>query len=100
LLSAKYLNDIPADSRAAQGKYITPATITPELRSRLNALNTIAQQRGQSLSQMAISWLLHRPEMTSVIIGPRTLAQLNDCAEALHNTTFTDDELAGIAACK
>jgi L-glyceraldehyde 3-phosphate reductase len=49
---------------------------------------------------MAISWLLHRPEMTSVIIGPRTLAQLNDCAEALHNTTFTDDELAGIAACK
>lgn len=100
LLSAKYLKDIPADSRAAQGKYINSATITPQLRARLNALNNIAQERGQSLSQMAIAWLLQRPEMTSVIIGPRTLNQLNDCAEALRNATFSDDELDRIDSCK
>jgi L-glyceraldehyde 3-phosphate reductase len=93
LLSGKYLKDIPADSRAAQGKYLKAETITPELRKRLNALNDIAAERSQSLSQMAIAWLLNRKEMTSVIIGPRTLEQLNDCAAALHNTTFSSDEL-------
>jgi L-glyceraldehyde 3-phosphate reductase len=97
LLSNKYLTGIPADSRAAQGKYLKAETITPELRNRLIALNNIAQQRGQSLSQMAIAWLLQRREMTSVLIGPRTLEQLNDCADALKNTTFSAEELALIS---
>jgi L-glyceraldehyde 3-phosphate reductase len=97
LLSNKYLTGIPADSRAAQGKYLKAETITPELRNRLIALNNIARQRGQSLSQMAIAWLLQRREMTSVLIGPRTLEQLNDCADALKNTTFSAEELALIS---
>jgi L-glyceraldehyde 3-phosphate reductase len=96
LLSNKYLTGIPADSRAAQGKYLNESTITPELRTRLIALNEIATQRGQSLSQMAIAWLLQRSEMTSVLIGPRTLEQLNDCVKSLDNVSFTADELAAI----
>ncbi len=98
LLSNKYLKGIPSDSRAAQGKYISADTITDELRKKLNSLNDIAKQRGQSLSQMAISWLLNQEITTSVIIGPRTLEQLNDCAKAVNNIAFSDEQLAQIAA--
>lgn len=97
LLSSKYLNDIPDDSRAAQGKYLQRSTITPELQLKLRQLNDIAQQRGQTLSQMAISWLLARPELTSVIIGPRTTDQLNDCLTALTAPPLTPTDLRAIS---
>jgi L-glyceraldehyde 3-phosphate reductase len=83
LLSDKYLHQIPADSRAALGKHLQRADVTPQLQARLQELNRQAQERGQSLSQMAISWLLDRPEMTSVIIGARTMQQLQDCMQAV-----------------
>jgi L-glyceraldehyde 3-phosphate reductase len=83
LLTDKYLHQIPADSRAALGKHLQRADVTPQLQARLQELNRRAQERGQSLSQMAISWLLDRPEMTSVIIGARTMQQLQDCMQAV-----------------
>jgi L-glyceraldehyde 3-phosphate reductase len=83
LLTDKYLHQIPADSRAALGKHLQRADVTPQLQARLQELNRQAQERGQSLSQMAISWLLDRPEMTSVIIGARTMQQLQDCMQAV-----------------
>jgi L-glyceraldehyde 3-phosphate reductase len=92
LLSDKYLRDIPADSRAALGKHLQRADVTPEVRARLLRLQALAAERGQSLSQMALSWLLSRSEMTSVIIGPRTLPQLDDCLRALENTWFSEEE--------
>jgi L-glyceraldehyde 3-phosphate reductase len=96
MLSTKYLTDIPADSRAAQGKHLQREAITPEVRSRLIRLNELARQRGQSLSQMAIAWLLARSEMTSVIIGARTMQQMEDCIQSVGNITFTPEELARI----
>jgi L-glyceraldehyde 3-phosphate reductase len=93
MLSSKYLNDIPTDSRAAQGKNLKSAAITEDARRRLIQLNDVASQRGQSLSQMAIAWLLARREMTSVIMGPRTMQQMEDCVKALENITFTAEEL-------
>lgn len=64
--------------------------------ARLTQLNTLAAQRGQSLAQMATSWLLAKKEVTSVIIGPRTMEQLEDSLGAVKNCTFTADELATI----
>jgi L-glyceraldehyde 3-phosphate reductase len=83
LLTDKYLKDIPADSRAALGKHLQRKDVTPEVRARLIELNREAAERGQTLSQMAIARLLERREMTSVIIGPRTMAQMEDCLLAL-----------------
>ena len=96
ILSNKYLNGIPADSRAALGHHLSPDKITPDLVARLTQLNTLAAQRGQSLAQMATSWLLAKKEVTSVIIGPRTMEQLEDSLGAVKNCTFTADELATI----
>ena len=70
--------------------------ITPELVDKLRALNSVAEQRGESLAQMATAWVLRRPEVTSVIIGPRTMEQLEDSLGAVKNCTFTADELATI----
>lgn len=93
LLSAKYIDGIPADSRAGMGKYISADNVTPKLIERLRRLNDIAARRNQSLSQLAIAWLLAKPVVTSVIIGPRTLEQLDSCLGALSNIEFTPEEL-------
>lgn len=98
LLSGKYLTEIPADSRAALGKHLKSDVVTPQLRARLNRLNEIAAGRGQTLSQMAIAWLLARREMTSVLMGPRTMQQMEDCVKAVENVSFTDEELSAILA--
>jgi L-glyceraldehyde 3-phosphate reductase len=98
LLSGKYLTEIPADSRAALGKHLKSDVVTPQLRTRLNRLNEIAAGRGQTLSQMAIAWLLARREMTSVLMGPRTMQQMEDCVKAVKNVSFTDEELSAILA--
>ena len=92
VLSDKYLNGIPADSRVGRGRYLTHANVTPEILEKVSKLNEIAQQRGQSLAQMAVAWILSHQPVTSVIIGPRTVEQLKDSL-GCGNTHFTDEEI-------
>ena len=92
VLSDKYLNGIPADSRVGRGRYLTHATVTPEILEKVRNLNEIAQQRGQSLAQMAVAWILSHQPVTSVIIGPRTIEQFKDSL-GYGNTHFTDEEI-------
>lgn len=96
VLSNKYLNGIPADSRVGMHKYLTEANIPEELLVKLRKLNDMAAERGQSLAQMATAWLVAKCGMTSVIIGSRTLEQLEDSIKALNNITFSSEELTRI----
>ncbi|WP_255462676.1 aldo/keto reductase [Galbibacter sp. BG1] len=94
ILTSKYLGGIPEDSRAAKkGTYLDSSKITPELISKIKALNEIAVKRGQSLAQMAIAWLLKDERITSVLIGVSKVSQLKDNLEALNNIKFTKTEL-------
>jgi L-glyceraldehyde 3-phosphate reductase len=97
MLTGKYLGgDIPADSRAAQEKFLTSDMLTEQTLTHLRALNGIAQERGQSLNQLALAWALRDPRVTSVLIGASSVAQLDDNLAALDNTSFSADELAAI----
>ena len=96
LLTTRYLDGIPADSRAARGTSMSKDTITEETLSKVRALNEIAAGRGQSLAQLAISWALRDKRMTSVIIGASSVEQLNDNLAATDNLDFAADELAAI----
>ncbi len=99
LLTAKYLSgDIPTDSRAAQGGSFSQSYVSEENIAALRTLNEIAVGRGQSLAQMALAWTLRRSEITSVIIGARTVNQLNENLDAVLNLKFTDEELTQIEA--
>lgn len=94
MLSDKYLNGIPEHSRAALSHgFLQKSQITPELVERLVKLNDIAQQRGQSLAQMALAWCFHKPQVNSVIVGTSSVKQLQDNIAALENTHFSDEEL-------
>jgi L-glyceraldehyde 3-phosphate reductase len=97
ILTSKYLDGIPKDSRAAtEGSYLKADRITPELIAKIGALNAIAEKRGQSLAQMAIAWLLKDQRVTSVLIGVSKVSQLKDNIEALDNLKFTAKELKEI----
>lgn len=96
LLTAKYLDGVPEDSRAAREGSFQTAMITPEVIERIRALTAIAQERGQSLAQMAIAWVLRDPRVTSALIGARNVEQLHDSLGALDNLQFSSDELAAI----
>jgi L-glyceraldehyde 3-phosphate reductase len=96
LLTNKYLYGIPADSRAAAGKSLSPDQLSEETLVRLRGLNAIAQRRGQSLAQMAIAWILRDPRMTSALIGASRPEQIEDCVTALKNPSFDAAELAEI----
>jgi L-glyceraldehyde 3-phosphate reductase len=96
LLTNRYLNGIPADSRAAQGKSLEQETITPEVIERVRKLNDIAEGRGQTLAQMALAWVLRDRRVTSTLIGASSVAQLEDNVAATKNLAFGDDELAAI----
>jgi L-glyceraldehyde 3-phosphate reductase len=96
LLTDRYLDGIPADSRVATGGAMDKGMLTEENLSRVRALNGIAGRRGQSLSQMSLAWCLRDPRMTSVLIGVSSVAQLDNNVAALANLDFTDDELAEI----
>lgn len=97
ILTSKYLKGIPKGSRAAtQGSYLKAESITPELIDAVEKLNNIAQERGQSLAQMAIAWLLKDKRVTSVLIGVSKVSQLKDNIEALDNLKFTTTELQAI----
>jgi L-glyceraldehyde 3-phosphate reductase len=96
LLTNKYLKGIPGDSRAAKGGFLKKEAVTPELVRKLDKLNELAAERGQSLAQMAISWVLHNKTVTSAVIGASRLSQIVDCVQAAENTNFTADELSRI----
>jgi L-glyceraldehyde 3-phosphate reductase len=98
LLTDRYLQGIPADSRAAAGSSLDPATITPELREHLRALAAIAADRGQTLAQMALAWALRDPRVSSVLIGASSVAQLEQNVAALDRLEFSAGELAAIDA--
>jgi L-glyceraldehyde 3-phosphate reductase len=97
LLSNRYLDSIPEDSRAAKpSPFLQKAAITDEKRGQIRALNRIAQARGESLAQMALAWVLRRPEVTSVLVGASRLNQIEDCVAAAAAPAFSVDELAQI----
>ena len=96
MLTDKYLGGVPDDSRAAQGKSLSPGLLTPDNLAHIAALNDIAAARGQSLAQMAIAWVLRQPAVTSALIGASSVKQLEDSAAAVQRLDFTDEELAAI----
>lgn len=99
LLTTKYLNGIPEDSRAAHDpRYLKPSAITEERLAKVRALNEIAIRRGQALSQMALAWVLRDEVVTSALIGASRPAQILENVKALDAALFTDEEIAQIEA--
>ncbi|MFL6027615.1 MAG: L-glyceraldehyde 3-phosphate reductase [Friedmanniella sp.] len=96
LLTNRYLEGVPADSRAAQGKSLSTDAISEENLARVRALNEIAEGRGQTLAQMALAWVLRDPRVTSTLIGASSVAQLEDNVAAVQRLDFSADELAAI----
>ncbi len=96
LLSDKYLKGIPKDSRASLGKFLGPQHITEQRLATIQQLNEIAKSRGQSLAQMALSWVLRFPVITSVLIGASRPAQIKENVLALDKLAFSADERARI----
>lgn len=92
-LTDRYLKGVPAGSRAAKaGSTIGGRYLTDEKMAQIRALNQLAEERGQSLAQMALAWILRKPEVTSVLIGASSPQQLDTNVKALENLTFTADE--------
>ena len=96
ILTRKYLGGIPDGSRAAQGKSLDPAVITPRAIESVRALDAMAQSRGQTLAQMALAWVLRGGMITTALIGASKPEQVVDCAGAIGNLDFTAAELAQI----
>ncbi len=97
LLTDRYLNGIPEDSRAAKdGRYLKPTDITEARLNIITELNHIAYLRGQKLSQMALQWVLRQPAITSVLIGASKTSQLDDAVAALHCVELSAKELSRI----
>ena len=96
LLTSKYLDGIPEDSRVRRGEAFSESLVTPENIARARGLNDIARERGQSLAQMAIAWTLRDPRVTSALIGASSVAQLEDSLGALGRLDFDDSELTAI----
>jgi L-glyceraldehyde 3-phosphate reductase len=96
MLTKKYLGGIPKDSRAAQEKSLSEGMITENALSSIRKLNDIAEARGQTLAQMAIAWVLRGEGITTALIGASKPAQVEDCAGAVGNLDFSEDELRRI----
>lgn len=96
LLTDRYLNGIPEDSRAARDFTLRKDTLTHQMLDSLQGLNEIAAERGQTLAQMALAWILKDKTVTSVIIGASSISQLEDNIRAIENTEFSADETARI----
>jgi L-glyceraldehyde 3-phosphate reductase len=96
LLTGRYLDGIPEDSRAAREGSLSKSMLSEENLARVRALNEIAQRRGQTLAQLALAWTLRDPRVTSTLIGASSVAQLEDNVGALQRLDFDDDELAEI----
>ncbi|GJF32492.1 glyceraldehyde 3-phosphate reductase [Kitasatospora sp. NE20-6] len=96
ILTDRYLDGIPAGSRASRGTSLDPSSITEETLGKLRGLNTIASGRGQSLAQLALTWLLRDPRMTSALIGASSVGQLENNVAAVRSAPLTAEELAEI----
>lgn len=96
LLTARYLDGIPADSRAAEGRWISGDNIDEAYLGRARALNAIAEARGQSLAQLALLWVLRHPQVTSALIGASSVRQLDNSLDAIDGPALTVDEIAAI----
>jgi L-glyceraldehyde 3-phosphate reductase len=96
MLTGKYLIGIPEGSRASQDKSLSTDLLTDEALGHIRALNEVAQQRGQSLAQLALAWALRDRRVTTVLIGASSVDQLDQNLGALDNLSFSDDELAAI----
>ncbi len=96
LLTNRYLNGIPEDSRIAKGGFLKKEALTDEVVKKIEALNHLAIRRGQTLAEMALAWILKDDSVTSVIIGSSSVGQLADNLKAIENTTFDADELDSI----
>ncbi|NLX77061.1 MAG: L-glyceraldehyde 3-phosphate reductase [Clostridiaceae bacterium] len=96
LLTSRYLNGIPEDSRAMKSRFLKKDDITEELIGKIGKLNRIAQRRGQSMAQMALSWVLRDGKVTSAIIGASRKEQLAENVKALDNLSFSQEELKEI----
>lgn len=96
LLTNRYLNGIPADSRIARGGFLKKEALTPEVLGMIQALNERAAIRGQSLAEMALAWLLKNETVTSVIVGASSVEQLGDSLKTLNPLSFEEEELRAI----
>ena len=96
MLTAKYLDGVPEGSRASQDKSLDRGMITDQYLTHVRALNGIAESRGQSLPQLALSWALRDPRVTSVLIGASSVGQLEQNVAALAHLDFSADELTAI----
>ena len=93
LLTDRYLEGIPSDSRASRNITLKKDILTPDFLAKLSRLNMLARERGQSLAQMALAWNLKDDKVTSVIIGASSTAQIDDNLQAIQNTRFCEEEL-------
>ena len=98
MLTDRYLDGVPADSRAAQGKSLDTSLLSDEALTHVRALNDVARSRGQSLAQLALVWVLRDARVTSALIGASSVAQLDANLDALERLTLSGDELAAIEA--
>ncbi|NLU90611.1 L-glyceraldehyde 3-phosphate reductase [Chitinophaga sp. Ak27] len=97
LLTDRYLHGIPAGSRASKPSgFLQESEVTPEKIEKVKKLHALAQQRGQSLAQMALAWILKDKRITTVLIGASSVAQLDDNLYTLKNTSFSKEELDAI----
>lgn len=96
LLTSRYLDGVPEDSRMAQGRFLKREVLTGAVVEKIKALNEVASGRGQTLAEMSLAWLLKDETVTSVIVGASSVSQLEDNLNALRNVSFSDEELARI----
>ena len=96
LLTDRYLNGIPEDSRIARGGFLKEESLTLEMLNKIKGLDEIAKKRDQSLAEMAIAWLLAQKEVTSVIVGASSVTQLKKNLSALNSPQFSEEELKAI----
>ncbi|MGA2750670.1 MAG: L-glyceraldehyde 3-phosphate reductase [Verrucomicrobiota bacterium] len=97
LLTDRYFNGLPADSRASRdARFLRPGDITEQVLAKTKKLNVLAQERGQTLAQMALAWVLRHKAVTSALFGASRVSQVEDCAAAARHLSFTPEELARI----
>jgi L-glyceraldehyde 3-phosphate reductase len=96
MLTDRYAQGVPAGSRAEQGKSLDPSMATDDNLQRVRGLAAIARERGQSLAQMAVSWTLRDPRVTSTLLGASSADQLRETAAAVQRLDFTPAEIAAI----
>lgn len=96
LLTSRYLDGVPEDSRMAKEKFLKKEALTEDVLKKIKALNEVAAQRGQTLAEMSLAWLLKDDLVTSVIIGASSIAQIEDNLKAMKNTNFSAEEVERI----